>query len=253
RDRHLGRAHGRGRGRDRDPRPGRLDRLRLDAPVPLLERRRLRGARDLVRARHPPRGERPARLTPRAAERSVLAARPGLDEPLLRAGDLGLGLGAPDPVRTLDALARLEVLVDLEEVLDLEAVEVRDVVDVLAPRGALVARGDAQHLVVTARLVTHAEHAERTAADEAPGEGRLLEQHEGVERVAVLAESVLDEAVVVGVAGRGEEHAVEADATRLVVDLVLVPLTLGDLDGDVELHGRPSRADADDSRCWQLV
>ena len=33
------------------------------------------------------------------------------------------------------------------------------------------------------------------------------------------------------------DQPVEPDAARLVVDLVLVPLTLGDLDGDVELHG----------------
>ena len=39
--------------------------------------------------------------------------------------DLGLGLGAADPVGALDGLAGLEVLVDLEEVLDLQPVELR--------------------------------------------------------------------------------------------------------------------------------
>jgi hypothetical protein len=70
-----------------------------------------------------------------------------------------------------------------------------------------------------------------------PGEGRLVEQDQRVERVAVAAEGVLDEAVVGGVARRGEQPPVQADAPGGVVHLVLVALPLRDLDGDVELHG----------------
>ena len=160
----------------------------------------------------------------------------GGNEPLERRVDLELGLGAADPVGALDGLAGLEVLVDLEEVLDLEAVELRhvvDVADVLHPR---VAGRDAEDLVVAALLVGHAEHADGAAADQAAGEGRLLQQHQRVERVAVLAEGVLDVAVVGGVHGRGEEEAVEPHPTGLVVDFVLVPAPLGDLHEDVELQ-----------------
>ena len=153
--------------------------------------------------------------------------------------DLLLGLLAAHPVGALNRLAGLEVLVDLEEVLDLQAVELRDVLDVGTPGGALVGAGHAQDLVVAALLIAHTEHAQSAAADDAAGEGRLLQQDQRVQGVAVLTEGPVDVAGVVGVARRGEEHAVQADPAGLVVDLVLVAVALGNLNRDVELHGEP--------------
>ncbi len=75
--------------------------------------------------------------------------------------------------------------------------------------------GHAEHLVVGALLVGHPVHPDRAAADQAAGERRLPEQQDQrVERVAVLAEGVLDVAVVGGVLGRGEQGPVEADPSR---------------------------------------
>ena len=105
-------------------------------------------------------------------------------------------------------------------------------------RHARVRRRVGEDLVVPALLVGHPEHAEGAAGDQTAGKGRLVEQDQGIERVAVLAQGVLDEAVVGRVAGRREQHPVEPDPTGLVVDLVLVALPLRDFYRHVELHPR---------------
>src|SRR5665647_3444078 len=206
----------------------------------VADRSSRRPTRASPRASHPCGGPGRCR-TPGGRDRPhSVRVQPGVDGALAGPHDLRLGLGATHPVSALDGLPGLEILVDLEEVLDLEPVELAHVVDVLPPARPLVAGRDTQDLVVAAGLVAHPEHAERTAADQATGERGLLQQDEGVERVAVLAQGAVDEAVVVRVAGRGEQHPVEPDPAGDVVDLVLVPLPLRDLDRDVELHGAPS-------------
>ena len=72
------------------------------------------------------------------------------------------------------------------------------------------------------------------ASTHTPGIHRVLEQHQRVERVAVAAERVGDEAVVGRIRGGREQAPVEEDPARLVVDLVLVAAATGDLDDDVD-------------------
>jgi D-alanyl-D-alanine carboxypeptidase/D-alanyl-D-alanine-endopeptidase (penicillin-binding protein 4) len=155
---------------------------------------------------------------------------------LAAADDLSLGLVATDPGRTLNGLAGLEVLVRLEEVLNLEPLELRhvkDVAEVLAPD---VRDGDAKHLLVRALFIRHLEHADGAAFDETAREGGLVQQDEGIQRVSISTEGVLDEPVIRRVAGGGEEHAIQAKPPRLMIHLILIACSTRDLDEHVELH-----------------
>ena len=83
------------------------------------------------------------------------------------------------------------------------------------------------------------EDADDADPDPAAGEGRLADEHERIERVAVLAERSLDVAVVGGVAHRREEPPVEDDVAGLGVDLVLVARAEWHLDEHHHVaHGR---------------
>src|SRR5664280_2611851 len=108
-----------------------------------------------------------------------------------------------------------------------------------------VAARHTDDLVVPASLVGHPEHPDRPAVDQTAGKSRLLDQHQRVERITVLAEGLLDEAVVRRVPGRGKEHPVQPDPVGAVIHLVLVALPFRDLDRDVEMHLSSSRSRAD--------
>src|SRR6185312_11147686 len=157
--------------------------------------------------------------------------------PVERDPDLGLRVAAADPVRALYALARLQILVDLEEMLDLQLLEDRQITDVLQVRTPRILRRHAQHLVVGTLLVGHPEHAYCSGGHQATGERGLGQQHEGVQRIAVLPEGVLDVPVVGRVLGGGEQRAVQPDPTAVMIHLVLVATALRNLDQDVEIHG----------------
>src|SRR5699024_11831137 len=93
-----------------------------------------------------------------------------------------------------------------------------------------VSGGYGEHLVVTAGLVIHLEHADGADVDEHTGEQRLGKEHEHVERVTVVSEGVLDEAVIGGVLHRGVEVAIELDSAGLSIDLVIVACLWMELD-----------------------
>ena len=133
-------------------------------------------------------------------------------------------------------LLLLQILVDLEEVLDLVAKLWRDVVDVVDAHPGRVAKRHEDDLLVAALLVGHVEDADDARADAATGEGRLADEDERVERVAVLTERTFDEAVVRGIAHRGEEPPVEDDVAGRRIDLVLVARAHRHLDEDGRLH-----------------
>src|SRR3954447_6395936 len=132
-------------------------------------------------------------------------------------------------------LLLLEVLVDREEVGDLVAQRARYVVERLERVPGGIGQRDAQDLVVDPLVVLHPEQRDRLHLDHAAREGRLRHEHHRVERVAILAERLRDEAVVRRIDHRREQEAVELDHVEVVVVLVLVAAPLGDLDEADEL------------------
>jgi serine-type D-Ala-D-Ala carboxypeptidase/endopeptidase (penicillin-binding protein 4) len=161
--------------------------------------------------------------------RGLLRARERLDDFVLR-------FIATNPGGTFDALPWFKVLVHLEEVLNLESVEFGDVVDVAEVFHSRIPGWNTQHFVVSAGLVGHPEHPDGATANHNSREGWFLDKYECIEGITVEAQGVVDEAVVMRIARRSKEHAVQPDPASLVIHLVLIPATSGDLDGDVELH-----------------
>jgi len=137
-----------------------------------------------------------------------------------------------------DELAGLAVLVAREEVVQFVARVLRNIRDVLDVRPARVLVGHAHDLRVAARLVAHVENADGSHLDSDARVDRVFEQNECVDGVTVESESVLEMAVVDGVAEWCEEHAIGVDASRFVVNFVLVPASARNLNDNVVLgHG----------------
>ena len=99
---------------------------------------------------------------------------------------------------------------------------------------AWVTRWYAEHCVIDTGLVGHPEHSDGPAPTLHSREGGFAEQNQGVQRVAVEPKGVFDEPVIMGVSGRGEQHAIKANPAGHVVDFLLIAATAGDLDCDVE-------------------
>jgi hypothetical protein len=110
----------------------------------------------------------------------------------------------------------------------------RDVLEGGDALPAWVVVGHGQDLVVVALLVLHVQHADGAGAHHAAGEGGLGDHDQHVQRVAVIGQAALDEAVVARVMHAGIEHPVEDIAAPHVVVLVLVAAAGGNLHRDLD-------------------
>ena len=82
--------------------------------------------------------------------------------------------------------------------------------------------GDTQYFGVSAAVVHHVENADRAGLNQdSRDEVEVLQQNQGVQRISIFAQRVLEVAVMRGVLHRGEEHAIQPEAVGLVVDLIL--------------------------------
>jgi len=147
-----------------------------------------------------------------------------------------LGFFATAPGGGFNRLVGLQGLVDLEEVLDLQDGVLAKILQVDDLVLARVAGRHTNDLVVATCLVAHVEDADRAGRNEAAWPSRLVEQHECVQGVVILAQGLLDVAVVSRVTSRGEEHPIKANATGCVVDFVFVAAAHRDFDGHVKVH-----------------
>ena len=155
--------------------------------------------------------------------------------PLEARSNLVFGFVHAGPGGTLDRLSGLEILVDSKEMLDLEQHQlayVGEIPDVVASMDrtpvhtAPCRRHPPRPSSGTSRLPGTDQAARETSA-------RLIITKR-IERIAVLAKGSLDEAVVGRILGRGEQRTVQPDPASFMINFVLVLLTLGDLDGDIE-------------------
>ena len=71
-----------------------------------------------------------------------------------------------------------------------------------------------------------------------PGEAGRINQHQDVERIAVVAQGTGDESVITGIVNRRVEIAVEAKDVQRFVVFVFVSLPSGNLDDCVNFIGR---------------
>src|SRR5918996_2951202 len=147
----------------------------------------------------------------RRTTRSIRSARVGgrlILEPMAgRFDDIQRHPGIPEADRLGCPL--LEILVHAEEVVDLCQKGRRKVGKVADVRPCGIPETNAQYLLVRSLLVPHHEHADRASPNPAAGEGGLVDEDQGVERVPILAECVRDEPVVRRIPRGREQHPVK--------------------------------------------
>src|SRR5438132_1385629 len=130
-------------------------------------------------------------------------------------------------------LVALELLVGREEGLDLAKPVLSEVAQgshLVEPR---IADRYAEYFFVVAMLVAHEQRADRTRWHDATREGRLFDNDQRVQRVAVPTDGVHDEAVIGGIVHRREQDTVETNASGRLIELVFGARASRDLYEDV--------------------
>src|SRR5438874_2544406 len=130
-------------------------------------------------------------------------------------------------------LVALELLVGREEALDLAKPVLSEVAQgshLVEPR---IADRYAEYFFVVAMLVAHEQRADRTRWHDATREGRLFDNDQRVQRVAVPTDGVHDEAVIGGIVHRREQDTIETNASGRLIELVFGARASRDLYEDV--------------------
>ena len=140
---------------------------------------------------------------------------------------------AISPAQDLDRLV-LEDLVRVEEVLDLDQAVRANLLQALDVLLVRIADGHAEHFEVEAHLVPHLEPADGACPDVAAGEGRLVDDQQGVGMITVVGPRPLDKPVVEVVVHGRRQHAIEPEHPGLFVELVLVAAAAPDFDDDLD-------------------
>ena len=117
--------------------------------------------------------------------------------------------------------------------LDFSLVVLGNIFDILDVVETHISR-NAEHLVVSASLVDHVVQANGAAFHHAAREHGVRDHDERVERIAILAQSAVDVAIVIRVTHGSEQGAVQEHAAGLVVHFVLVLGAARNFHHDVE-------------------
>src|SRR5690242_11889354 len=155
--------------------------------------------------------------------RRLNARRAGGEGPRVeidRVSNYALGIGAPAKAIDLHGLL-LEHLVVQEESFELAQSMWRQLTDVRVVLVLRIVDVHGDDLVILALLVAHREHADRARAQDTERQHRLLTEYQHVERVAVVAVRLWQEAVIRRVVHGGVEDAIDREQPRALVELVL--------------------------------
>jgi hypothetical protein len=110
---------------------------------------------------------------------------------------------------------------------------VREIFEIVDFGKSGIAHGDSEDFLVVAPVVLHQKDADRSDTHSAPRKRGFLDKDQHVEGVAVTAFCAHDESIVARIMYGREQHTVEANGTRILVEFILVAAAAGYLDDGV--------------------